>query len=251
MKYIVRITAIIWLVITGVGVFAQQASINYYTSIKDFNLSELWRGNVIQIDGGKTAPFPEPLGAIGDDFHRFYIHYTFIKKDALNPYNYIVQGKTRVNNNICRFKGIIRILSAKRFTRSYTGYKQGEVICNVHLSEDRSSPGSGYIEGKLITQFCIDKNGRLLYDALDSNADNYSNNQFAGTWVSYKTGKSKLCNWGDYRIPNCKGLDGGAGEFIVNEQYRYNGWQNYANMNSSDKTISKKAIAEENRKWWQ
>ena len=91
----------------------------------------------------------------------------------------------------------------------------------------------------------------MLYDALDSNADGYFNNQFDGTWTSYKTGVSKMCNWGDYRIPDSKGLDGGAGEFIVNEKYKNNGWQNYVNMNSQDKAVAKKAVDEENRKWWE
>jgi hypothetical protein len=61
-------------------------------------------------------------------------------------------------------------------------------------------------------------------------ADGFSNNTFVGTWTSYKTGKSKKCNFGDYRIPECEGSNGcdiGAGEFSINPKYRENGWQSY------------------------
>ena len=47
---------------------------------------------------------------------------------------------------------------------------------------------------------------------------------FAGTWKSNKTKKSKLCAWGQYRVPNSGGLDVGAGEFSVNPKYAKNGW---------------------------
>ena len=251
MKLIFRNIVIVWLSTVIINALAQNTPGNYYVPIKTFNLSTLWRDNTIQSDGGDRLAFPEPLGIIGNDYQRFYIHYTSVVKDAVNPCLYIVKGKTRVKNNICSFKGTIAVLSAKRFNESYIGYKQGKVVCDVHLYEDSSSRGSGYIKGKLTTQFCINKKGQMLYDALDSNADGYFNNQFDGTWTSYKTGVSKMCNWGDYRIPDSKGLDGGAGEFIVNEKYKNNGWQNYVNMNSQDKAVAKKAVDEENRKWWE
>lgn len=45
-------------------------------------------------------------------------------------------------------------------------------------------------------------------------AAGFSNNQFRGSWTSYKTGVSKKCNWGDGRILDSGDLEGGAGEFI-------------------------------------
>ncbi len=85
-------------------------------------------------------------------------------------------------------------------------------------------------------------------------ADGFSNNQFTGSWTSYKTNASKKCNWGDYRIPECGDLDIGAGEFIVNEKYIKNGWTSYmlenkvpngANINPK---VDKKVVKKE---WWE
>ena len=66
------------------------------------------------------------------------------------------------------------------------------------------------------------------------------------------TGKSKICNWGDYRIPLCNDLDIGTGEFSPNPKYLKNGWSNYikAYSNNSNQKVSKEAQQIENEKWW-
>src|SRR5690348_17215575 len=56
----------------------------------------------------------------------------------------------------------------------------------------------------------------------------FQNNQFEGTWTSYKTGNSKKCNCVDYRLPDSRGLDIGAGEFSPWDKYEEYGWQNYS-----------------------
>lgn len=84
-------------------------------------------------------------------------------------------------------------------------------------------------------------------------ADGYSNCQYEGTWTSYKTSKTKTCNWGDYRIPNSKDLDNGCGEFIPQEKYAKFGWQNYILLFTIpyDDDYEKNPIyIEENREWW-
>lgn len=81
-------------------------------------------------------------------------------------------------------------------------YKQGYVICEIHFYEDTSHTGSGLIEGKLDTDFYLDKRGDIFYNALMSVADSYCNNQCQATWKSYRAGITKKCNWGDYRIPD-------------------------------------------------
>ena len=86
-------------------------------------------------------------------------------------------------------------------------------------------------------------------------ADGFQNNQFQGTWTSYKTAISKKCNWGDYRIPECNwknGCDQGAGEFSINEKYSKNGWENYRLAWSyyPDKPEVIEARKKEKEKWW-
>jgi hypothetical protein len=236
----------------------QPPSTNFYQSIKNYNLSCLWKGDSIIIElGPEKSPYPEPLGFIGENYQRFYIHYTSITKVNSSPYVYKVTGKTRVKNNICHFTGEIRILKAVLYkepvTSEFSQFKNGSVTCQVTFYEDSTQNGSGVIKGKLVSNFYIDKKGKLFYDALMAIADGFSNNECTGTWTSYKTGKSKKCNWGDYRIPESGPLDGGAGEFYVEDDFVKYGWESYRTAsggNDVTEAQQAQAQAEEERAWW-
>lgn len=83
-------------------------------------------------------------------------------------------------------------------------------------------------------------------------ADGFTNNNFTGTWTSYKSNLSRKCNWGDYRIPESRLLDIGAGQFSVDQKYRKNGWENFSvawNSNSETPDV-KKARDKELLAWW-
>ncbi|UEG53451.1 hypothetical protein LLH06_00470 [Mucilaginibacter daejeonensis] len=224
-------------------------------SIKRYDLSKLWRADAIVTHGSddiiETEPFPEPLGYIGTDHQRFYIHYTSVRKDTSDPYKYLVQGKTRVKDHICNIKGTITIVKAQLFKGSDDPrYRQGEVVCKVELKEDSAQKHSGMIKGQMISNWCLDKRDNLLYDAINFVADGYCNNQCTAVWTSYTTHQSKICNWGDFRMPNSEQLDTGVGDVYINERFIKNGWQNYVKAYSGDRREAKRAIAEEERKWW-
>ena len=131
-------------------------------------------------------------------------------------------------------------------------YKQGFANCDVTLYEDKKQTSTGFFKGKLTSNFIIDNQGKFRYDALMFSADDFSNNQFVGSWTSYKTNIAKKCNWGDYRIPVCGDLDIGAGEFSVESKYVKNGWTNYklawGTYPETDEV--KQARQEENEQWW-
>ena len=252
-------------------------STDFYSSIKNFDLSKLWRDDsILSIEHEDsslekliyyktwTEKFPEPLGFIGKDYQRFYIHYLSVKKSAENPCQYIVSGKTKVKNNICNFsgtitivkskacKGMITMIMPKNFKgHHYIKYKQSVVYCECNFFEDSTQESSGSIRGKLKTQFYLDSNQHIFYDNLNDISDGYYNNQFIGSWKSYKTGISKKCHWGDYRIPDCGDLDEGAGEFSPYDSHLKYGWQIYRDANwNSDSETSKKAKLIENEQWW-
>lgn len=252
MKYLSLILVFCLITVSTSG--QKKATGNFYSAIKNYDLSKLWHGEKLHIENGEVPSinFPEPVGFIGENYYRFYIHYTSVIKDKSDPYKYLIQGKTRVNNNICDFYGTIKIVQATIDNNLYyEKYKQGVAICIILFKEDSTQHESGIIKGKLTTNFYIDKKGKIFYDTLDSEADGFDNNDVEATWTNYVKRKTKKCNWGDFRIPDSGYLDGGAGEFMVSEKYIKNGWENYMNMFSADKKISKKAIAEENRKWWE
>ena len=250
---------LLFCLISFTSLLAQQPpSTNYYQSIKNYNLSCLWKADSIVIEvGPDKSPFPEPLGFIGENYQRFYIHYTSVTRVNNSPYLYQVTGKTRVKDNICNFTGQIRILKAVLYkepvTSEFSQFKNGSVISLITFYEDSAQSGSGVIKGKLVSNFYINKKGHLFYDALMAVADGFSNNECTATWTSYKTGKSKKCNWGDYRIPDSGPLDTGVGEFYVAEEYRKYGWESYQTAWSGadvPEAVQAKAQAEEKREWW-
>lgn len=230
----------------------QEKSNDYYAAVKNYDVSKLWRADSVQTEGDREKiSFPEPLGYIGENYQRFYIHYTSVTKSKNNPYTYKVYGKTKVKDNICSFSGTITILNAKLYKESDDPrYKQGSVVCRVTFFEDSTKKTSGYIQGKLKSDFYIDRKGRIYYDALMFAADGYYNNQCEATWTSYKTHKSKKCNWGDIRMPNSKPLDSGTGDVVINEKFVKNGWENFVAAYSADEIKAQKALKIERAKWW-
>jgi len=188
--------------------------------IKDLNFAKIWLDN-------RTCY----LGYIGNDFQKLHVEFTKIEKK--NNMEYTVEGNSRVKSNICRFNGVFKIVDIRKLKNKEYGVddwmkgkikEQGIVIVDFFLKEDSVQKGSGIFRGKLIFKWYLDNNGNLQYDDAREDSDDYSNNQFLGTWTSYKTNAVKRCAWGHYRIPNSGDLDIGAGEFSVNEKYINNGW---------------------------
>jgi hypothetical protein len=202
---------------------------SFYAAIKDYDCSILWRADsILDEDNGQKAPFPEPLGYIGVHYQRFRIHYKTVRKSRTDPYMYEVTGETHVKENICPFTGTITIARAWLYKNtSKPPYKEGKITCAIRFYEDSAFRGSGAIEGTLSTDFCIDQQNQLLYDAIMLVADTYNNNQATTLWTSYRTGTRKICNWGDYRIPDSKELDTGAGIFMPDPKYKQYGWDDY------------------------
>lgn len=176
------------------------------------------------------------FGFIGDNFQRLRIKFLSAKKDPEKPDTYIVTGKSWVKNNIQSFSGRITLNVAGISSPDYYGlddeYKDKGIkgrytlLGPYVLSETGNNEHSGVFKGMVIAKIYIDKNNVVQYDDMDIHSDSYSNNQFIGQWISHDKKTLKTCNWGDYRIPNSKDLDIGAGDFSPNEKYLSNGWEN-------------------------
>lgn len=238
------------------GCYAQQSgSADYYSGIRKFGLSKLWHTPKDKEAGDSEEIFvPEPLGFIGDQYERFYIHYLSIIKSTTNPYEYIVYGKTKVKDNICTFRGTIKIVKAGIYKKQFDyRYKQGFVECRVAFNEDSTQRSSGFFIGKLTSNFYLDEKSNIQYDDLLFGPDGYFNNQCEASWTSYQKKKMKRANWGDYRMAASKELDMGDGEFSVNKKYQSNGWYNYvvAWSNDPEKDATKKAQQTEASHWWE
>lgn len=249
-----RILIIIGIIISGQIYGQQLKTTDFLTEITKHDISYLWTLSKFQAeDDTITVERQDPIGYIGENFQRFYIHIISAIQNPTNKLEYLIYGKTRVKSNVCSFQGKINIINSQIYNSiELPGIKQGYITGNYMFFEDSKMKGSGLLSGKFTTNFYFDKKGILKYDAIMFMADGYENNQFEGSWMSYKNNDKKNCCWGDYRIPNSRGLDCGTGEFMVNEEFIKNGWQTYV-LTDSQKPGSddvKKAIKEEERKWW-
>lgn len=254
-----HITIIILTVFLCVQTYAQnKETTDFLAQIKNYDLSTILKADTILTEdneGGKEKiKRAEILGFIGDDYQRFYIHFISVTQNPANPYEYFVSGKTMVKSTICPFKGTITAKQAKVYKDSdLATYKKGFCTFEVILYEDKKLSSTGTIKGSLTSRFIIEK-GIIRYDASNFIADGFANNQFTGSWTSYRTNKTKKCHWGDYRIPECGDLDIGAGEFSVNEKYVKNGWVSYILENMAPNGAIVKPETDKNaknKKWWE
>lgn len=219
----------------------------YKDSITQYDFSSLWTFT----DNSLV------YGFIGDNYQRIQIKITSVSKDKKNLDIYHVIGKSKVKNDICQFSGTLKIKKARLYKNMHWGIdeeyknrgikKQGILIAQYDFSEDSTHVNAGIFEGLLSTSWLLDRNGRLRYDDIEKNSDSYCNNQFVGSWKGYKNNYKKVCNWGDYRIPISGDLDIGAGEFSPADKYLQFGWQIYRDAYINE---NKKAILEEEKKWW-
>ncbi|MFD2286661.1 hypothetical protein GJU39_18840 [Pedobacter petrophilus] len=241
------------------GVKAQPAgTTNFYSNIKNYNLAPLWRADRLRLLSLKQdQPFPEPYGILGKNNQRFYIHYTSVSKDAGNPYRYNVQGKTRVGNQVRTFTGTITVKQAGIFKpgenpyapEPFKGYKRGQLICQVALTEAKTAPGSGTIAGEVTTDFCLNSQNQLLYDTIDFGIDGYGNNKFTGTLKALNSKVGQKLQYGDYSFLDSEFND--VDGITVPPKYEKYGWKSFLDAIPSDvRPASKAAIAEEKRQWW-
>jgi hypothetical protein len=221
---------------------------NFQAEITKHNISDLWTLKKFRTEFENDTSWierMEPLGYIGENYQRFYIHFTSVIQNPNNKAEYFVYGKTRVKTNICSFQGLIKIKDAKIYNDyEFPSVKQGFATGDYEFYEDSDQKGTGILKGKFKTDFYVDKSGLIMYNSLMFVADGFKNNQFEGTWISYKSGDSKKCNWGDYRIPDSRDLDTGAAEFSPHDKYKDFGWESY----QPAWIVEAKKI--ENKKWW-
>ncbi len=243
------------LLIGSISLYGQDIKTSdFIKNIKKYDLSDLWTLDHFHIENDTiTVERLQPLGYIDKNYQRFYIHFISAIQNQNNKLQYFIYGKTKVKENICTFQGTLTIEESRTYDQGdIPTLKQGFAKGNYEFFENPDQKGTGTLKGKFKTDFYINEQGDIKYDALIFVADGFENNQFEGTWTSYTTEISKKCNWGDYRIPDSGGLDIGAGEFSPWEKYKQYGWKNYiqAWTYSPDKLEMIEARKKENEKWW-
>ena len=171
------------------------------------------------------------IGYIGKDYQRLYIKFDDVKRNS--EFEYLVSGSSIVKGRSLKFQGKMQVIDIKKFINLDYGAddfmlgkvkEQGLMLAKYLFTEDEKRPASGLFEGYALVKWYKDAQNKPLYDDIDEDSDSYANNQFLGTWKSYKAKISKPCSWGHYRIPQSGDLDIGAAEFSPNSKYFKNGW---------------------------
>lgn len=233
--------------------FAQKSdTLDFYNEIKKQDVAEF-----ILVSN-------QSIGFLGDDYLRFYIHFTSVQKNTKNPYQYLIKGKTKVKNNICIFTGTLTIKTAitvrvQDDPEIPQNIRAGKFTASINLQEDKEQYGSGKITGTLSKGFIL-MDGKMADDQLLYYGDMpYEGNYFEGQWTSYKTGKSKPCLWhngGGWTKPQDLFRLGDDGDVYINLHYLKNGWENYvtawhsAQLGVDDENRIREAQAKEQEKWW-
>lgn len=188
-------------------------------------------------------------GVIGLNYQRIQFHIDKVTKSKDKKDTYIITGKSKVKDNICDFKGELKLLKLFFIDCKDTTYKKcDELFGSYTFYEDSSQNHSGIFKGIMECSVRLDSTGkRMLLDDASDGADGYWNRTFIGTWTDYKTKQAKKCIWGDYRLPFVFDFMCGDGEMRACDKYAMNGWQTF-NDNSEYITINEKWVLKD--KWW-
>ena len=176
------------------------------------------------------------LGFIGTNYKRLRITFTSIKKSEENKDVYEVEGfSTVMNKNKRTFKGTFTLQSHYRLTApAFDGdepLKKGEAegfsTFSYTLKEDENLTATGIFKGEMLVLWYKGINKKPVYTELFVQSDGSRNYQFFGTWTSYKTKKTSVSSWGEYRIPCSGDFDGGDGTFYPTPKYWQYGWEEF------------------------
>jgi len=82
---------------------------------------------------------------------------------------------------------------ADNFYESEKPKAEGVLVGRFKFEEEQQQPNSGIFEGIVTVNWVLDRYGVIQYDDIESqSSDAYRNNQYVGTWTSYKGGKAKV-----------------------------------------------------------
>lgn len=170
-------------------------------------------------------------GTIGDDNQRIEIRFTEISQNPDIASQYMVEGKSRVHDNVCDFKGVMRIEKIMLLDESNggcnPGLSEGIIYGTYKFNENPKQNHVGVFKGDFKT----------LFDRkLDVFVLNYGTlgqedfNAFVGTWTEYNKKETKYCSWG-FKIPPSKQenlFKHYDNEFyLFNSKYISKGWKSY------------------------
>lgn len=207
------------------------------------------------------TPAASVVGFVGPNYQRMQVKLLDAKRSATLPSVYSLRGKTRVSGVVRAFSGTLT-LEQVRHTKVWPQEavdgkplpkikRTGFALARYELRENPAENRTGVFQGVAVVRWFVDGRNRLRYDDLDMmRSDGFTNNQFVGTWTSYRTRQVSTANWGDFRVPDAGGLDNGADEFAPDAKYSTYGWAGYQKLLGSSETVRKAQQERERSAWW-
>jgi hypothetical protein len=227
---------------------------NEYLDLQSKNLSTITTNKTetlgeytFQTDSLFNTIDSQQNGIIGLDYKRIRIHISKTTPTD-NPLEFIINGKSNVSENICDFKGKLRIIKILEITENFDFPGQAVLFAEYEFFEDSTQSHVGIFKGIFECSILINhQNKEIRLDNSFEIADGYYNRTYVGTWKSYKSEKQKKCIWGDYRLPFTFDFDGGDGEMMVNQKYIENGWTTFVDGSEYEYSIGKPRLKNQ---WW-
>ena len=95
-----RILIIVGLIISVLVSGQEPKTTDFMTEIIKYDISDLWTLTKLKVENDTTIfEKQEPLGFIGNNYQRFYIHFISAIQNPTDKLNYLIYGKTRVKEN--------------------------------------------------------------------------------------------------------------------------------------------------------
>ncbi|QLG44183.1 hypothetical protein [Costertonia aggregata] len=175
-------------------------------------------------------------GVFGPNYRRIDFRLTAIKKEnILNEY--IVEGKSKLGNNIRPIKGKMT-LNTVLMNKNLFGMSVPVYVClfDYEFLEPGDKAGDGKFEGIFTAIFYNDK-GKIKSFHSESGDFSEYRNVFVGQWKRYDSDTIRNCIFSFYpagmfnSLPYCNELysyeDGFTDFTYIKEKYRDFGWQDY------------------------
>lgn len=191
-------------------------------------------------DPESKGSYEEFLGYIGEEYQRLYINYFSVKKDQNDPRVYLVKGRSQVKKNKNDFVG--KIIISKIYSSGPTTIYSDDnevsdeandviaVFADYEFFENKNQNYSGKFSGKMWFGGYFNKQNQFILKPSEATAcPHYRNNQYLGTWQSYKNLKTKITGWGQYLLPGFSSFSedpsgGGCGGYVPELKYQRRGW---------------------------
>lgn len=173
------------------------------------------------------------IGIFGPNYRRIEFFFQ-AERDRSDPYNYIIQGKSKLGDNIRPINGNITLL-AVREEKCYEVWAP-LAIFSYEIKEPGTKEGDGVYKGVLSVMFVFDDDGIRFFTPSDGSYYQYFH-KFVGTWERYNSNVRNKCIFSYevagffMKLPYCEELIKSSEDdwyvYEIKDEFKQYGWEDY------------------------